>query len=108
MGQPVFLALGAGTDRALHENAILDQLEKASRKDGVTDTQTVPKINEAGCPLQGGPHDQQAPAIANLAHSTVHASTSETSDLVHDSPLIRNATFATHNLNDSALPLIRQ
>ena len=114
-GHPIFLTPCAGTDRELHEDSLLDQLGKASREDVAGNTQTAMEIVEAGGPVQGRPHDQHAPAVANLANSAVHATTFDTHYLVHGSPLLviepssfTQRTLANHNLNDSAFPLIRQ
>ncbi len=82
---PVFQAPGAGMDRTLDEDSLVDQLGKAIRQDVAGNTQLALEIVEASGPLQGGPHDQQAPAIANLANRAAHTATFDMHYLVHDS-----------------------
>jgi len=84
-GHPVFQAPGAGMNRTLNEDSLIDQLGKAIREDVAGNTQAALEIVEAGGPLQGRPNDQQAPAIADLTHSTVHATIFYTHYLVHGS-----------------------
>ncbi len=129
-GHPVFLVLCAGLNRTLDQDSIVDQSGKAIGEDVAANTQMALEFVEACGPLEGRPHDQQAPAIADLANGTVHATVFHVQYLFHDSFLcsnavlgsevkpreeggsvnttLRNATFATHNHDDSALSLIRQ
>ena len=83
VGDAVFQAAGPVLNRALHQNAFIDQLRKPVRENITRNTKAVLKIVETRGPLQGCPHDQKAPPIADLLNCGVHPAVVDVHKLVH-------------------------